>query len=74
MIFLPDTLVGVRQFLCGGRFDAYSATEKAREHLGNGWIFPKNTIMMIKQTGRLVGACRFVLAGDGLTLTTILYV
>ena len=24
---------------------------------------------MIKQTGRLVGACRFVLAGDGLTLT-----
>lgn len=25
--------------------------------------------MMIKQTGRLVGACRFVLAGDGLTLT-----
>ena len=20
---LPDTLVGVRQFLCGGRFDAY---------------------------------------------------
>lgn len=23
MIFLPDTLVGVRQFLCGGRFDAY---------------------------------------------------
>lgn len=26
---------------------------------------------MIKQTGRLVGACRFVLAGDGLTLTYI---
>ena len=26
---------------------------------------------MIKQTGRLVGACRFVLAGDGLTLTLI---
>ena len=24
MIFLPDTLVGVRQFLCGGRFDAYT--------------------------------------------------
>ena len=24
---------------------------------------------MIKQTGRLIGACRFVLAGDGLTLT-----
>ena len=27
---------------------------------------------MIKQTGRLVGACRFVLAGDGLTLTFVL--
>ena len=26
---------------------------------------------MIKQTGRLVGACRFVLAGDGLTLTIL---
>lgn len=26
---------------------------------------------MIKQTGRLVGACRFVLAGDGLTLTNV---
>ena len=37
--------------------------------MGNGWIFPKKTIMMIKQTGRLVGACRFVLAGDGLTPT-----
>lgn len=27
--------------------------------------------MMIKQTGRLVGACRFVLAGDGLTPTLL---
>ncbi len=26
--FLPDTLGGVRQFLCGGGFDAYTATIK----------------------------------------------
>ena len=29
MIFLPDTLVGVRQFLCGGRFDAYLKEDAA---------------------------------------------
>ena len=28
MIFTPDTLVGVRQFLCGDRFDAYERTAR----------------------------------------------
>ena len=31
MIFLPDTLVGVRQFLCGGRFDAYASKTEAEQ-------------------------------------------
>lgn len=29
-----------------------NAMEKAREHLGNGWIFPKKTITMINRQAR----------------------
>lgn len=33
--FLPDTLGGVRQFLCGGRFDAYNRNKSGAFLLGN---------------------------------------
>lgn len=42
MIFLSDTLVGVRQFLYGGRFDAYG-TGKVN------YTFMKNTILVIAE-------------------------
>ena len=39
---------------------------------GSGYFMECNAIMMIKQTGRLAEACRFVLTGGGLTVTLYL--